>query len=94
MFFFSFHLSSFFFPIFSQFLRPNLSMKSVTKNWSCLSLSKQEGPGCCLLEDLSSQEFIIAAKFLTKRALSVDAIVNTFNPFMAFSYWFQSSKSG
>ena len=55
-------------------------MESLTKHWNNLSLNEREGGGVHLRRDRSLNEFIVAAKFLTKRALSIDAIIRTFNP--------------
>ena len=52
-------------------------------NWpktGLASLSDIEGPGCCLDNDLSSQEVVLAANFMTKRALNIDSIAKTFTP--------------
>ena len=55
-------------------------MEDLTKNWSRLTLSEREGPGCCLTDEESPIDFSILAKFLTKRSLNVEAIAKTFNP--------------
>ena len=55
-------------------------MDDLAQSWNRLTLSDREGPGCCLLDDDSSQKFSIAAKFLTRRAINMEVIAKTFNP--------------
>lgn len=55
-------------------------MDNLTKAWSCLTLSDQEGTNLQLTEEEAASEFTIAAKFLTKRALNIEAIAKMFNP--------------
>ncbi|KAK9983400.1 hypothetical protein SO802_032925 [Lithocarpus litseifolius] len=57
-----------------------ITIDDLTTNWNRLTLSNKEGPGCSLDEELSSSEFCIAIKFLTKRPLNIDAIAKTFTP--------------
>ena len=53
-------------------------MDELTKQWKGLSLSHREGPKFWMRSNLATIEYIIAAKFLTKRALNMDTIVATF----------------
>lgn len=50
------------------------------KHWSNMSLNDREGAKVSLSKEQSSLEFCIAAKFLTNRALSMDAVIRTFSP--------------
>ena len=55
-------------------------MDDLTKAWSCLTLTDQEGDNLRLNEEEAAPEFTLAAKFLTKRVLNIEAIAKTFNP--------------
>ncbi|XP_030970617.1 uncharacterized protein LOC115990998 [Quercus lobata] len=57
-----------------------ISMEDLAQSWTRLSLSEREGLGCCLTTEESVKSFSIAANFLTKRALNIEAIVRTFTP--------------
>ena len=65
------------------------TMESLTKHWSNLSLNDREGGGVRLGKDRGLTEFILAAKFLTKRALSIDAIIRTFNSLWRSKHGFE-----
>ena len=53
-------------------------MNDLTKQWNELFLSSREWPKFRLQKDLATAEYIIAAKFLIKRDLNIDAIAATF----------------
>ena len=55
-------------------------MEDITKHWSSFSLSEKEGSGLRLRKEQAIAEFAIAARFLTKRPLNIEAIANTFTP--------------
>uniref|UniRef100_A0A7N2L2Q0 DUF4283 domain-containing protein n=1 Tax=Quercus lobata TaxID=97700 RepID=A0A7N2L2Q0_QUELO len=55
-------------------------MEELTKTWNSLTLSECECSNFRIKEDQAKIEFIIAAKFLTKRALNIDSIAKTFTP--------------
>lgn len=50
-------------------------MDSLAKHWQKLSLSDREEKNLELLDEKSTTEFILAVKFLTKRALSVEVVI-------------------
>lgn len=54
-------------------------MDNLAENWQKLSLNDREDENLELPEQNSSNEFTLAAKFLTKRALSVEAVIRTFS---------------
>lgn len=54
-------------------------MEDITKFWNNLSLNDREGSALTLPNKLKSSEFLIAAKFLTRRALNIEAVARTFN---------------
>nr|XP_023915557.1 uncharacterized protein LOC112027113 [Quercus suber] len=55
-------------------------MDNLAEHWQKLSLNDRKDENLELPEENSSNEFILAAKFLTKRALSVEAVIRTFSP--------------
>lgn len=76
-----------------SFLLPN-SMEELTKHWNCISLSEREGDDICLNNDHCSKGYIIAAKFLTRRALNMDAVARTFKPFWRVETEFTVNNEG
>ena len=69
-------------------------MEDLTQNWSQLTLSDREGRSCSLTKDDGQKNFSIAAKFLTKRALSVDVIARTFTPLWRSQNGFEIKNFG
>lgn len=55
-------------------------MDSILSEWNRFTLSDKETSHVHLPGNRSNQEFVLAAKFLTKRALNVEAIGRTFKP--------------
>ena len=55
-------------------------MDDLTRSWKQLSLSDKEGKKLALVKYKKRVEFVLVAKFLTKRNVSVDAVAKTFRP--------------
>nr|XP_023920447.1 uncharacterized protein At4g02000-like [Quercus suber] len=55
-------------------------MEDLSKQWTKLSLLDREGDKITLGKNRGSNEHIIAAKFLTRRTLNVEAVGRTFKP--------------
>ena len=55
-------------------------MDSILSEWNRFTLSDKETSHVHLLGNRSNQEYVLAANFLTKRALNVGAIGRTFKP--------------
>ena len=69
-------------------------MDDLTKHWNCLSLSEREGGDICINNDRCSKEYIIAARFLTQRALNMDAVARNFKPLWWAENRFRVSNEG
>ena len=69
-------------------------MDDLTKHRNCLSLSEREGDDICIKRDRCSTEHRIAAFFLTRRALNMDAVVRTFKPLWHVDNRFTVSNEG
>ena len=50
----------------------------LASKWKMLSLSHREGKNVVLSTNKQYQEYILAAKFLTKRSVNIDAVAKTF----------------
>lgn len=69
-------------------------MDELTKHWNCLSLSEREGDDLCLKRNRCTTEHLIAAHFLTRRALNMEAVVRTFKPLWRVDFGFTVSNEG
>ena len=70
------------------------SIEDLAQSMNHLSLSDREGLGCCLTEEESVNQFSIAAKFTTKRAINVNSIARNFNPLWWAKKGFKIQKIG
>ena len=61
-----------------HFFLSSLIMDNLTKHWKWLSPVEKKVLVFNLEKDMVEKEFIIAEKFLTKRALNTDVIATTF----------------
>ena len=71
-----------------------MAMEDLSKQWTKFSLLDREGDKITLGKNRESIEHIIAAKFLTRRALNVDAVGRTFKPLRRVINGFTIKKHG
>jgi len=69
-------------------------MEELTKNWNNLTLSIREDTGFALPKVQQSNEYIIAAKFLTSRYLLMEAVVRTFKQLWRSANGFKIQNMG
>ena len=67
-------------------------MEELAKSWSCLTLSDVEGSHLSITEEDAATDFVLATKFLTKRALNIEAIAKTFTPLWRMKNGFKVTK--
>ena len=71
-----------------------VTMDELTTHCNGLLLSDKEGPIFDLEDDMATPEFIIVAKFFTRRALNMEAIVSTFKPLWRSKNGFKVKNMG
>ena len=69
-------------------------MEDLTKQWGKMSLNDREEGRACLKKELGIDEYIIAEKFQTKRALNIEAIIRTFSPLWRSRNGFKVRSAG
>ena len=87
-------LLGYIFFFFSLFLFFSDTMEDLTKSWSCLTLLENEGSDLRVTEEQAEIEHVLAVKFLTKRALNIDAIAKTFTLIWRTKNGFKVQKEG
>ena len=55
-------------------------MDDLASRWKKLSLSNKKGKKLALAKNKKVVEYVLAAKFLTKRSVSIDVVAKTFRP--------------
>ena len=69
-------------------------MDEITHGWNNLSLLNREGDDMKLKKRCPIEEFSLVARFLTSRALSIDAVARTFTPIWKTRNGFQIRNLG
>lgn len=79
---------------FSWKLSSHHQMDEITQGWSNLSLLDKEGGDIKLQKECPTEEFSLAARFLTSRALSMEVVARTFTPIWRTCNGFQIRNLG
>ena len=62
--------------------------------WNKLSLTYKEGKSLSISKDKQIHEFVLVAKFLTKRNVNIDAVAKTFRPLWRMTQRFNVRDAG
>ena len=68
-------------------------MDTLTRHWQKMSLNVREGEELGLDDELSSKNFTMAAKFLTRRALNIEVVTRSFSPLWRSMKGFEVRRS-
>ena len=69
-------------------------MEDIASRWKKLSLSDMKGKNVDLSKDKKRLEFILAAKFLTRRFINIEAMARMFRPIWCTRRNFEVSAVG
>ena len=69
-------------------------MEDIASRWKKLSLSDTKGKNVDLSKEKKRLEFVLAAKFLTRRSLNIKVVARTFRPIWRTRRNFEVSAAG
>lgn len=69
-------------------------MDDLATRWKTLSLSDRESKTLALTKNNQSEEYVLAAKFFTRRNVSIDAVAKTFRSLWRTSNDFRIRDAG
>ena len=69
-------------------------MEDIASRWKKLSLSDMKGKNVDLSKEKKRLEFVLAAKFLTRRSINIEVVARTFRPIWRTRRNFEVSAAG
>lgn len=69
-------------------------MEDIASRWKKLSLSDMKGKNVDLSKEKKRLEFVLAAKFLTRRSINIEVVARTFRPIWRTRRNFEVNAAG